>query len=235
MAKEAPLCRLCDHRHWTRQPHVLIGGPTRSKDVQRLARNLDAKPRESRLRGQASQIRSSGFATTNEATKPEQVTISTGPMTEAEARDLTDRIKSALDDLEHGIEEIGSMLAEAHERGSWKNLGYSSWNRYVEAEFQMSKRHANRLVAHEHFVAMLEAGSNLSGTIGPTPALTEGETRMVRSDPVAVKQVKKLVKRGVSPKAAVARVAVDKATGAPCGHPRTVSVLVCADCGHRIE
>jgi len=60
-------------------------------------------------------------------------------MTKSCARDLTDRIKTAVDDL-------ADMLYRAHEGRAWAALGYESWKAYCKTEFQMSKQHSYRLL-----------------------------------------------------------------------------------------
>jgi hypothetical protein len=50
-------------------------------------------------------------------------------MTESCARDLTDRIKTAVDD-------VAEMLYRAHEGRAWAALGYESWKAYCETEFR---------------------------------------------------------------------------------------------------
>ena len=60
-------------------------------------------------------------------------------MTATCARDLTDRIKVASEDM-------AEMLWRAHQGRAWAVLGYASWKEYCETEFQMSRRHAYRLL-----------------------------------------------------------------------------------------
>jgi hypothetical protein len=60
-------------------------------------------------------------------------------MTATCARDLTDRIKTAANDLEE-------MLWSAHKGKAWKSLGYASWQAYCATEFQFSKQHSYRLL-----------------------------------------------------------------------------------------
>jgi hypothetical protein len=60
-------------------------------------------------------------------------------MTKSCARDLTDRIKTAVDD-------VAEMLHRAHEGRAWTALGYQSWKEYCTAEFAMSERHSYRLL-----------------------------------------------------------------------------------------
>lgn len=47
-----------------------------------------------------------------------------------EARQLTERIRSAADTL-------CQLLAEAHDRGAWRALGYDSFNAYVSSAAEL--------------------------------------------------------------------------------------------------
>lgn len=87
-----------------------------------------------------------------------------------EARRITEEIRGA-------AERIWSLLHEAHERGAWAALGYGSWAEYVQAEFDMSKRHANRLVAQGEVIRAIEAEV---GPVGPTIEISEREARDIK-------------------------------------------------------
>ena len=208
--KEAPECRVCNHRHWNRDQHVLIGGPEPSKDVRELA----AVAQRSERRSYKAKVDGS---TPSRGT----ITIETGPMSADEARTATDEAKGLAEDL-------WRRLYVLHEREAWRALGYETWAAYVAAEFDMSKRRVNQLVAHARIVLAIEG--QVGTTVPTSEQPTERATRAISSDPAAVARVRRMVRRGVSP-----RLAVDKATGAPCEHPRTLTVVVCADCGNRVE
>jgi hypothetical protein len=60
-------------------------------------------------------------------------------MTSSYARDLTNRIKAA-------VEAVSEMLWRAHQGKGWKALGYDSWKAYCSAEFNISNRHSYRLL-----------------------------------------------------------------------------------------
>lgn len=60
-------------------------------------------------------------------------------MTPEAARDLTDRIRTAGNDL-------AEMLHQAHQGRAWLALGYESWKEYTAKEFQISERHSFRLL-----------------------------------------------------------------------------------------
>lgn len=49
-------------------------------------------------------------------------------LTPDEARSLTDRIRTSLQDVQ-------ALVIEAHQREAWRALGYNSWQDYVSGEF----------------------------------------------------------------------------------------------------
>lgn len=65
-----------------------------------------------------------------------------------EARQITQRIRAATDAL-------WSLLAEAHDRGAWRALGYDSFKAYVESEFGMSKQRAYQLLDQARVVTAI--------------------------------------------------------------------------------
>lgn len=70
--------------------------------------------------------------------------------TEAEAREITDRIKGA-------VESAWRLLVEAHDRHAWSALGYGSWRDYAMSEFGMSQSQAYRLLDQGRVVHEIEA------------------------------------------------------------------------------
>lgn len=76
-----------------------------------------------------------------------------------EARQLTERIRSTADAL-------WQLLAEAHDRGAWRALGYDTFKSYVGSEFGMSKQRAYQLLDQARVVdALTEAAG--STTVDP--------------------------------------------------------------------
>jgi hypothetical protein len=73
-------------------------------------------------------------------------------LTAGAARVLTDRIKSAAEDL-------WALLLEAHERQAWRALGYSSWRTYAMSEFGMSQSYAYRLLDQGRVMREIEAAA----------------------------------------------------------------------------
>lgn len=90
------------------------------------------------------------------------------PLNESEARVLTDRIRSA-------AEEIWSLLLIAHERKAWSALGYATWEDYVRGEFDMSRAYAYRLLDQGRVVREIRAVSPDGDT-----AVTEAEARDIK-------------------------------------------------------
>jgi phage terminase small subunit len=71
--------------------------------------------------------------------RAKQGEIASIEMTKSCARDLTDRIKAAVDD-------VSELLWRAHEGRAWHALGYESWKQYCETEFQISKPRSYQLL-----------------------------------------------------------------------------------------
>lgn len=77
---------------------------------------------------------------------------------EHRARQLTDRIRQAADDL-------WALLLQAYEGGAWTALGYRTWEAYVRAEFDMSRARAYQLVDQGFVLRELEKAAGVSTTV----------------------------------------------------------------------
>lgn len=94
------------------------------------------------------------------------------PCTNAEARELTDRIKAA-------VEQVWALLLEAHERRAWSALGYATWEEYVRGEFHMSRRRSYQLLDQGFVVRALQAAVDVNhGT--HQVEVTEREARDIK-------------------------------------------------------
>jgi hypothetical protein len=78
--------------------------------------------------------------------------------TEAEARALTDRIKSA-------AEQTWALLTEAHERRAWSPLGYDRWEDYVRAEFDMTRQNAYYLLNQGRVIREISAAAGMTTNV----------------------------------------------------------------------
>jgi hypothetical protein len=109
-------------------------------------------------------------------------------MTRIYARQLTDRIRSAVTD-------VAELLARAHEGKAWAALGYVSWQKYCEIEFKMTKQRSYQLLS---FV-------DIKNSIGQSqPGLTP---------PVSEKQIRPLAKLQPEQQVAAWKDAVEIAGG----------------------
>ncbi|MGH3499335.1 MAG: DUF5131 family protein [Nocardioidaceae bacterium] len=82
------------------------------------------------------------------------------------ARELTDRIKSAAEDLY-------ALLLEAHEGQAWSALGYDSWRDYAMTEFGMGQSRAYQLLDQARIIREIEAASDSTNVERPN----EGQAR----------------------------------------------------------
>ena len=157
-----------------------------------------------------------------------------GPLTPESARILTDRLKAEIEQFGRQAEYLGRVLDLTRRRCAWRETGYASWEEYVEKEFGISRSRAAQLISHQRFVEPLPEGS--------VTAVTERQTRAVRSDPQKVARVRRSVAQGVPLAEAVRRALPPKATSRTkdpatldaCEH-EPVTVVVCKNCGRRLE
>jgi len=87
------------------------------------------------------------------------------PMTEPEARRITERIRSALDRVANGWADLAERVAEAYERRADLALGYGSWSEYAEAELRPSSAIAAEV--RRELVGLLTAQGMSTRAIAP--------------------------------------------------------------------
>lgn len=129
-------------------------------------------------------------------------------LTESEARQLTDRIRSA-------AECLWGLLLVAQEREAWRALGYASFREYAKSEFDMGKSQAYRLVDHGRALRAIEAAAGSPvGEIAP-----ERVTREIKPVlNVVTKDISDKVAAGEDPIAAVtASIKAARSTGKSAG------------------
>lgn len=215
MAKRYAVCKLCDHAHSSREPHVLIGGPEPSKAVRELAAMVASTP-ERATRGSI-----------------DSVTVATGPMSRHDAIVLTEQIRRTQNDW-------CRLVYEAHEREAWRAMGYPTWGAYVEAELPINRSRSYQLLKRARVA--LAAGLDLSTTVDIPPerqiraVSEEGRERITKAVAVSPEagrnQLAVEVKRALPPKAT--KRTRDPATGAACAH-EPLTVVICKNCGKRLE
>lgn len=98
-----------------------------------------------------------------------EATIDNMPeMTESCARDLTNQINTASEDL-------AGMLQRARDGKAWAALGYETWKAYVAAEIKLSKSRVYQLLDHAEMRQELE-----KSTLVDSSALTERGSRALK-------------------------------------------------------
>lgn len=122
-----------------------------------------------------------------------------------EARQLTERIRSTADAL-------WQLLAEAHDRGAWRALGYDSFKAYVGAEFQMSEQHAYRLLNQATVIGALTQAAQLDSPIGESVTVNEHTARQLKPHLEVVKErvAEATVDTAPEDRPAAARAAVEE-------------------------
>lgn len=112
-------------------------------------------------------------------------------ITKAQARKLTDRIKTAAD-------QLWSLLLEAHEGGAWKALGYKNWEAYVSAEFDMSRRNSYRLIEQAKVVRAIESAAGES--VPHAAQITQRDAQAIKPVlPEVTQEIRERVERGEEP------------------------------------
>jgi hypothetical protein len=132
----------------------------------------------------------------------------TVPITVAQAKELTQRIKRS-------AEATWKLLAEAHERKAWKPLGYKSWKAYAEAEFGMSESNAHRLLNQAHVTKALTAASGDTSTPARgSPTARQAERIKPKLDD-ATTEVRERIEAGEAPEQVVPEVVQKYGAPAP--------------------
>jgi hypothetical protein len=124
------------------------------------------------------------------------------PCTKAQAKTLTKRIRD-------GVDQVWSLLLEAHERKAWAALGYTTWADYVNAEFDMSRQNSYLLLDQGRAVRAIEeaAGVKHAGQISQRDAVA------IKADlPAVTDEIRSRVASGEKPeKVAVEVIAAKRA------------------------
>lgn len=117
-------------------------------------------------------------------------------MNERQATEITESIRSA-------ATATFILLAEAHKHKAWKALGYTRWEDYVRAEFDMSTSRSYQLLDLSKAVALIEEAT----PEGTEIKLTEAQARDIKRElPKITEQIREETKE-MSPEEAAARAA----------------------------
>jgi hypothetical protein len=104
-----------------------------------------------------------------------QITQLEFQLTDVEARQLTDDIKETAD-------QLWKLLLRAYEGKAWKALGYPTWEAYTNAEFDMSRDYAYKVLRQGRVIRALEEAVNVYNCIQEEPVslhLKEYQTRQI--------------------------------------------------------
>ncbi len=115
----------------------------------------------------------------------------TGPMEKAEAQAITDRIRGHID-------AAWADITRAYEGKAWKALGYSSWEAYVKAEFDMSRRRSYQLLDQGRVIEAVRE------VVGTDVHISEAATREIKEDlPTVTTEIERRIADGDKPVQAV--------------------------------
>lgn len=89
------------------------------------------------------------------------VSVQAADMNVLEARELTDRIRSA-------IESVDSLIVQAYKSRAWAALGYSSWDDYCDHEFGSSRVRVPREERAERIASLRESGLSIRAIAAAT-------------------------------------------------------------------
>lgn len=118
----------------------------------------------------------------------------TGPMDKAEAQAITDSIRNAVD-------QLWSLLLEAHDRRAWRALGHTSWEAYVTSEFGMTRQHSYRLLDQGRVIHAIEEAA---GKMSPMGDIPERVAREIKPNlPSVTAEIKQRVEAGENPETVV--------------------------------
>lgn len=119
----------------------------------------------------------------------------TGPMNRTEAQAITDRIRGHID-------AAWADITKAYEGKAWKALGYTSWEGYVKAEFDMSRRRSYQLLDQGRVIgAIAEAAGD---SVNHGTQISERTAREIKPDlPAVTAEIKKRVEAGENPETVV--------------------------------
>lgn len=116
-------------------------------------------------------------------------------LTKAQAKALTDRIRKHID-------AAWADITAAYEGKAWKALGYASWEAYVRAEFDMSRRRSYQLLDQGRVIGAIAEAAGES--VNERTQISEFAAREIKEDlPAVTAEIKQRVEQGEDPKTAI--------------------------------
>lgn len=119
----------------------------------------------------------------------------TTQLTKAEASALTERIRGHID-------AAWADITKAYEGKAWKALGYTSWEAYVKAEFDMSRQRSYQLIDQGRVIHAIAEATGESVNHGRH--ISEREAREIKRDlPAVTSEIRERVEQGENPETVV--------------------------------
>ncbi|MGV8833266.1 MAG: hypothetical protein ACOH2N_14930 [Devosia sp.] len=119
----------------------------------------------------------------------------TKPCTKAEAQLLTDRIRQ-------NVDQLWSLLLEAHDRRAWKALGYGTFDDYVKSELPIGTRRAYQLIDQGSVIREISAAAGVD--VQHVAHFTARDVAAVKDDlPAVADKIRVSVGSGDDPKKAI--------------------------------
>lgn len=117
-------------------------------------------------------------------------------LTKGEASALTERIRGHID-------AAWADITKAYEGKAWKALGYASWEAYVKAEFDMSRRHSYRLIDQGRVIR--EIAEATAESVTRVSQISARDVAAVKDDlPTVTAEIRERIEQGEAPETAVA-------------------------------
>jgi hypothetical protein len=118
----------------------------------------------------------------------------TKAMNKAEATAITERIRKHID-------AAWADITRAYEGKAWKAMGYSSWEAYVKAEFDMGRSRSYQLLDQGRVIQALREAT---GKVSTSVDVSEAAARELKPDlPAVTAEIRAKVEAGEDPKKAV--------------------------------
>ena len=101
-------------------------------------------------------------------------------LTEAEARRLTERIRTRLDRVSTAWADLATSITEAYQRRADLALGYDSWSEYAEAELKPSEGLAADV--RRQLAGMLTTAGMSPNAVAPVVGVTRQRVSQIRGE-----------------------------------------------------
>lgn len=147
-------------------------------------------------------------------------------LTKAQARELANKIKSAVISAANNIQQAGQWLIEFRDAEGWMRLGYDSWTDCIKKEFTTThggRAHIFRLI--QNFEVMENISENSEISFVNHSESTNGSRPRATFDPLPTQQTREIARVEPEKQAETFKRAAEIGNG----HPTTKSVKQAVD------